>query len=222
MIGELRRTNGTFGLYRRSEAHPLLMSWSAEAVRRYLAARAADQHAREAADLPLTVPVRDTWVVGTDPGPVDSRGADTYEMTAWGRRYAALDGSTRELWLLTFGTAKDDRPEAEKAVAAYVVARGAPRSQDGASGTPRSPSVNFPSTEPPCPSASGSSNSVVETASGTSCSTGTDKKRVCTSRRRGGLRYSRPSTVAGPAPAPAASTARHWPAARPSRAARRF
>lgn len=126
VIGELWRTNGTFALYRRREAHPLLMSWSAEAVRRYLAARAADQHAREAADLPLTVPVRDTWVVGTDPGPVDSRGADTYEMTAWGRRYAALDGSTRELWLLTFGTAKDDRPEAEKAVAAYVVARGRP------------------------------------------------------------------------------------------------
>ncbi|MGW7575562.1 PD-(D/E)XK nuclease family protein [Streptomyces sp. NPDC054765] len=126
VIGELRRTEGTFGLYRRREAHPILLSWSAEAVRRYLAARVADQHARQAAGLPLTVPVRDTWVVGKDPGLVDARGADTYEMTAWGRRYAALDGSTRELWLLTFGAAKEDRPEGEKAAAAYVAARGRP------------------------------------------------------------------------------------------------
>ncbi|MEY2241496.1 PD-(D/E)XK nuclease family protein [Streptomyces sp. BF23-18] len=126
VIGEMWRTNGTFGRYRRRAAHPLLLSWSAEAAKRYLAARAADQHARQTADLPLTVPVCDTWVVGKDPGPVDVRGADTYEMTAWGRRYAALDGSTRELWLLTFGAAKDDRPEGEKAAAAYVAARGRP------------------------------------------------------------------------------------------------
>ncbi|MGR8007691.1 PD-(D/E)XK nuclease family protein [Streptomyces hypolithicus] len=126
VIGELRRTKGTFGLYRRREAHPLLLSWSAEAVQRYLAARAADQCSRQAAGLPLTVPVRDVWVLGKDPGPVDKRGADTYEMTAWGRRYVAPGGSTRELWLLTFGAAKDDRPEAEKAAAAYVAARGRP------------------------------------------------------------------------------------------------
>ncbi len=126
VIGELRRTKGTFELYRRRQAHPLMLSWSAEAVRRYLAARAADQHARQAAGLPLTVPVRDTWVVGKDPGPVDTRGADTYEMTAWGRRYVAVDGSTRELWLLSFGSAKEGRPEGEKAAAAYVAARGRP------------------------------------------------------------------------------------------------
>ncbi|MBT2400396.1 PD-(D/E)XK nuclease family protein [Streptomyces sp. ISL-100] len=126
VIGELWRTKGTFGLYRRPVAHPLLLSWSAAAVRRYLAARAADQHARLAAGLPLTVPVRDNWVVGKGPGPVDARGVDTYEMTAWGRRYAARDGSTRDLWLLTFGAAKDNRPEGEKAVAAYVAARGRP------------------------------------------------------------------------------------------------
>lgn len=126
VIGELHRTKGTFGLYRRREAHPLLLSWSAEAVRRYLAARGADQSARQAAHLPLSVPVRDTWVLGKDPGPVDERGADTYEMTAWGRRYAALDGSTRELWLLSFGAAKEDRPKGENAAAAYVAARGRP------------------------------------------------------------------------------------------------
>ncbi|SCF85842.1 PD-(D/E)XK nuclease superfamily protein [Streptomyces sp. MnatMP-M17] len=126
VIGELWRTKGTFGLYRRRASHPLLLSWSAEAVPRYLEARAADQHARQAAGLTLTVPVRDAWVVGKDPGPVDARGADTYEMTAWGRRYAAVDGSTRDLWLLTFGAAKDDRPEGEKAAAAYVAARGRP------------------------------------------------------------------------------------------------
>ncbi|MFJ6512665.1 PD-(D/E)XK nuclease family protein [Streptomyces sp. NPDC091406] len=126
VIEELRRTKGTFGLYRRREAHPLLLSWSAAAVQRFVTARMSDQRARRAAGLPLTVPVRDAWALGTDPGPVDARGADTYETTAWGRRFAALDGSTRELWLLTFGTAKDSRPEAEAAVAAYVAARGRP------------------------------------------------------------------------------------------------
>lgn len=126
VFGELWRTKGTFKLFRRREAHPLMLSWSTEAVRRYLAARVADQHTRKTLGLPLTVPVRDTWVVGKDPGPVDARGADTYEMTAWGRRYAALDGSARELWLLSFGAAKEDRPEGERAVAAYVAAQGRP------------------------------------------------------------------------------------------------
>ncbi|MFF3158536.1 PD-(D/E)XK nuclease family protein [Streptomyces sp. NPDC057910] len=126
VLEELRRTKGTFGLYRRREGHPLLLSWSAQAVRHHLAARTADQRTRRASGLPLTVPVRDVWALGTDPGPVDGRGADTYETTAWGRRYAAVDGSTRELWLLTFGAAKEDRPAAEKAVAAYVAAMGRP------------------------------------------------------------------------------------------------
>lgn len=208
VIGELRRTEGTFGLYRRREAHPLLLSWSAEAVRRYLAARAADQHARQAAGFPLTVPVRDTWVVGKDPGPVDARGADTYEMTAWGRRYAALDGSTRELWLLTFGAAKEDRPEGKRPQPRTSRQEGGQRAEGGGSGTLRSPSTNSRSTAPPCPSKSGSSNSAAETATTTSCSTGTGRRRGSISRRRDGPHYARPSTAPGPALEPAASTAR--------------
>lgn len=126
VIEELRHTHGTFGLYGRRVAHPLLLEWSVEAVRRYVAARAEDQRARQVAGQPATLPVKDDWRAGTDPGQVDAQGVGAYELTAWGRRYAALDGSARDLWLLSFGAAKDDRPEAEKAVAAFVAAKGRP------------------------------------------------------------------------------------------------
>ncbi|MEV7783474.1 PD-(D/E)XK nuclease family protein [Kitasatospora sp. NPDC088351] len=126
VIEQIRHTDGTFGRYRGRRAHPVLVEWSIEAVHRYLAAREADQQARAAAGLPLTLPVRDRWVASKGRRPVDSRGADTYEATAWGRRYAALDGTARDLWLMSFGAAKCDRPQAEKAVAAYVAACGRP------------------------------------------------------------------------------------------------
>ncbi|MFJ2582896.1 PD-(D/E)XK nuclease family protein [Kitasatospora aureofaciens] len=125
-IEQLWLTEGTFGLNGRRRAHPVLLAWTVEAVQSYVAARKADQQMRQAAGLPATHPVPDKWVVGQDPGQIDSRGADTYEATAWGRRYAAQDGSTRDLWLLSFGATKEDRPEAEKAAAAFVAARGMP------------------------------------------------------------------------------------------------
>ncbi len=125
-IEQLWLTEGTFGLRGRRRAHPVLLAWTARAVHGYVTAREADQQARLAAGLPPTLPVADKWVVGQDPRQIDSRGADTYEATAWGRRYTARDGSTRDLWLLSFGATKEDRPEAEKAAAAFVAARGMP------------------------------------------------------------------------------------------------
>lgn len=93
---------------------------------RYLAAREADQQSLRRAGLPPTHPVRDKWVAQRRLGQPDSRGAVIYEQTAWGRRYVALDGSMRDLWLLSFGSAKEERPAAEKAAAAYTAACGTP------------------------------------------------------------------------------------------------
>ncbi|MFD0883222.1 PD-(D/E)XK nuclease family protein, partial [Streptosporangium algeriense] len=56
----------------------------------------------------------------------DRRGATRYEQTAWGRRYTSADGSVRELWLLSFGTAREERSRAEVAAAANTVAFGVP------------------------------------------------------------------------------------------------
>jgi hypothetical protein len=126
VIEQLWRTRGTFGRWRRPPAHPGLLEWTAGVIPRYLAAREADQESLRLAWLPLTHPVRDKWVAQRRLGQPDSRGAVIYEQTAWGRRYVALDGSMRDLWLLSFGSAKEKRPAAEKAAAAYAVACGTP------------------------------------------------------------------------------------------------
>lgn len=126
VIEQLWRTNGTFDRYKRIDAHPVLLAWSEQATRRYVDARREDQRVRQEAGFPATFPVRHKWVYQQRPKHVGARGADTYEITAWGRRYGALDGSTRELWLLSVGNAKDDRPEAEKAAAAFVASHGVP------------------------------------------------------------------------------------------------
>jgi PD-(D/E)XK nuclease superfamily len=126
VMEQLWRTEGTFGRWRRRPAHPGLLEWTAEVIPRYLAAREADQQSLRLAGLPPTYPVRDKWVAQHRLGQPDSRGAVIYEQTAWGRRYVALDGSMRDLWLLSFGSAKDDRPAAEKGAAAYTAACGAP------------------------------------------------------------------------------------------------
>ncbi|MEV0419149.1 PD-(D/E)XK nuclease family protein [Streptosporangium canum] len=121
-IGELRRTNGTFDRKGRPPAHPGLVEWTAAAVSRYLAARAAE----EAKGTTRTHPVPDEWVVGQLLRSPDHRGATRYEQTAWGRRYASSDGSVRELWLLSFGAVKEERSRAELAAAAHTVAFGVP------------------------------------------------------------------------------------------------
>ena len=126
VMEQLWRTRGTFGRWRRPPAHPGLLEWTAGVIPRYLAAREADQRSLRLAEMPPTYPVRDNWIAQDRLGQPDSRGAVIYEQTAWGRRYVALDGSMRDLWLLSFGSAKEERPAAEKAAAAYTAACGTP------------------------------------------------------------------------------------------------
>jgi hypothetical protein len=126
VMEQLWRTRGTFGLWRRLPAHHGLLEWTTEVIPRYLAAREADQQALQLSGLPATYPVRDKWVAQRRLRQPDSRGALLYEQTAWGRRYVALDGSMRDLWLLSFGSAKEERPAAEMAAAAHTAAFGIP------------------------------------------------------------------------------------------------
>ncbi|GLY98774.1 PD-(D/E)XK nuclease family protein [Actinoplanes sp. NBRC 103695] len=126
VIEQLHSTRGTFGLWNRPPAHPGLLEWTAAAISQYLAARAADQYRRQVAGLLPTHPVRYAWVARRTLSKPDFRGVLAYETTAWGRGYVAPDGSARDLWLLSFGAAKPDRPASEKATAAYVAAYGEP------------------------------------------------------------------------------------------------
>ncbi|ANW16929.1 PD-(D/E)XK nuclease family protein [Streptomyces clavuligerus] len=125
-VAQLRRTRGAFGKGR--PAHDGLIEWTAQALTRYLDRWEARQRTRGAHQPPMR-PVAEEWVV-RNPLPrhagCDARGAWIYERTAWGRRYASADGSVRELWLLSFGTAKKDRPVSEVGAAALVTAFGEP------------------------------------------------------------------------------------------------
>ncbi|MBW8485566.1 PD-(D/E)XK nuclease family protein [Actinomadura parmotrematis] len=96
--------------------HPGHLAWAAEAVPAFL-------RAREAVGLPGLLPVRDEWVV-VNTNPLDARGAERYERTAWGRRYASPDGTVREVWLPAFTAVRDDLPPAKIAAVATVAARG--------------------------------------------------------------------------------------------------
>ena len=119
VMERLWRTRGTFGRWGRPPAHPGLLEWTAGVIPRYLAARVADQQSLRLAGLPPTHPVRDKWVAQRQLGQPDSRGAVIYEQTAWGRRYVALDGSMRDLWLLSFAAPRRKRPAGEKAAGLY-------------------------------------------------------------------------------------------------------
>lgn len=129
VLEELHRTRGTFGRGR-TPAHPGLVEWTAQALPRYLAARACEEAAREAAGEPRVYPVAEEWVLRSELRVADARGAEHYERTAWGRRYVSLDGSLRELRLLSFGGPKTERPESELAAAAFVAAAGEPCRSD--------------------------------------------------------------------------------------------
>ncbi|TGZ12562.1 hypothetical protein DV517_66460 [Streptomyces sp. S816] len=126
VVEELRQTHGSIR-GRTAPAHPSLMAWTIQAFERYVAARTREQSAALAAGLPATAPVRLDWTVRTalreDP---DGRGVRQYEHKTWGRQYASADGTVRELWIPSFGRAKTDRPAAEKAAIAHVVAQGLP------------------------------------------------------------------------------------------------
>jgi len=107
----------------RLQAHPGLVEWTRDAVRRYLAA--APRMAR-IADGAALEPTAHEWVYrwsGAAPGGEPA----VYEITAWGRRYRSPDGSIRELRLPRLTSAGTrERDPAEVAVAGYVAALGVP------------------------------------------------------------------------------------------------
>ncbi|MFI7114611.1 PD-(D/E)XK nuclease family protein [Nonomuraea sp. NPDC050227] len=102
--------------------HAVHRAWALDAVLTYLAARAR----HEAAGYPVTFPVTTEWVGLSRLRQPDTRGVVQYERTAWCRRYATLDGSAREIWIPSVGSAKENRSEAEIAAAAAIAATGVP------------------------------------------------------------------------------------------------
>jgi hypothetical protein len=106
--------------------HPAHRAWTRDAVQNYLAARDREERTRHAAGHPATFPVADEWAAIAELPAPDARGADRYERTAWGRRYASADGSVREIWLPSVNSVKDDRGAPEIAAAASVVLSGVP------------------------------------------------------------------------------------------------
>ncbi|MEV1244876.1 PD-(D/E)XK nuclease family protein [Nonomuraea sp. NPDC049750] len=102
--------------------HPVHRAWALDAVPAYLAARAR----HEAAGYPVTFPVATEWVGLSRLRQPDTRGVVQYERTVWCRRYATRDGSVREIWIPSIGSAKENRSEAEIAAAAAIAATGVP------------------------------------------------------------------------------------------------
>jgi hypothetical protein len=107
----------------RLPAHPGLMEWTQDAVRRYLAAAPAMACIAEGVVLE---PTAHEWVYRWS-GALPGTDHAVYEITAWGRRYRNPNGSIRELRLPRVGSARaQERDPAEVAVAAYVAAFGMP------------------------------------------------------------------------------------------------
>ncbi|WP_407111329.1 PD-(D/E)XK nuclease family protein [Streptomyces sp. DSM 116494] len=125
VLDELHGSQGTFG-NRSRPVHAGLLAWTTAAVSHWRAAREANLADLRAGGRPVTYPVDEHWVVRDLLREPDDRGAALYERTAWGRRYTSLCGTVRELWLLSLGSAKEDRPDAEIAAAAHVAMFGEP------------------------------------------------------------------------------------------------
>ncbi|MBB5979842.1 PD-(D/E)XK nuclease family protein [Kribbella solani] len=113
VMAELDRIE--FGEAREKSSRPVHVGhrrFVEEAVANYLSA------ASSSPVTPALVPDPKLWVRQV-------RSDDLYELRAWGRGYASLDASVRELRLLTFGAAgRRVRDLAQVAMAAYVVAFG--------------------------------------------------------------------------------------------------
>ncbi|MGE7385173.1 PD-(D/E)XK nuclease family protein [Streptomyces sp. NPDC004126] len=114
----------------RSNCAPAHLAWAAEAARRHIDTRRADEERRVAAGHPPLRAVRYEWVARTSLNAPDARGGKEYQRTAWGRRYVSEDGSRREIWLPSFRSVRRDRSPAEIAAAAFVLAVGEPMVND--------------------------------------------------------------------------------------------
>ncbi|RKS78735.1 PD-(D/E)XK nuclease superfamily protein [Actinomadura pelletieri DSM 43383] len=121
---ELRQALRSQHPFRR--CHPLHVAWTSDAVHAYLDARSRWARERREAGDPPTLPVPHEWVVVNELAVPDRRGADRYERTAWGRRYATADGAVREIWLPSVNSVKNDRSPEEIAAVAGAVLWGVP------------------------------------------------------------------------------------------------
>jgi hypothetical protein len=94
--------------------HPGAAQWGRHAVNAYMTWLASSAPG-------TAVPVRHFWVARrSDTG-------TTWEMYAWGRRYASPDGAVREVHLLRLGSVREaERDLPKEAVAAYSAAFGLP------------------------------------------------------------------------------------------------
>ncbi|WP_316529470.1 PD-(D/E)XK nuclease family protein [Kitasatospora brasiliensis] len=105
---------------------PAHRAWAREAAATYAVAHENEQRRRDPTTCPRTVPVASRWIAFNGGDGPDARGVDQYELTAWGRQYASVDGTVRELWIPSLGTAKSFRPLPELAAAAGILAMGHP------------------------------------------------------------------------------------------------
>ncbi|MFF2119388.1 PD-(D/E)XK nuclease family protein [Kitasatospora sp. NPDC058184] len=109
---------------------PAHRAWAVEAAAGYLVAHGTEQRRRDPAACPQTVPVMSRWIAFNGGDRPDGRGVDQYELSAWGRQYASVDGAVRELWIPSLGTARPIRPLSELVAAASVLALGDPTDAD--------------------------------------------------------------------------------------------
>ncbi|MBB5808968.1 hypothetical protein F4560_008736 [Saccharothrix ecbatanensis] len=110
---------------RNARLHDGLKKWTSDAIRRYM-----EVFNREH-DTPETrlrhVPKR--WIYRVEVCKPGERGAQAYEISAWGRCYESVDGRVRELRLIGIRAGAEPRTDAEIAIAAFVTARAAPDDQ---------------------------------------------------------------------------------------------
>ncbi|MFF2656294.1 PD-(D/E)XK nuclease family protein [Kitasatospora sp. NPDC058032] len=104
---------------------PAHRAWARQVAATYRAAYEREQRRRGPETCPPVLPVRPQWVVFRDGAGLDGRGVDQYELTAWGRQYASVDGSVRELWIPSL-RAVTERTLPELVAAAWVLAFGSP------------------------------------------------------------------------------------------------
>lgn len=108
---------------RNRQVHEGLRRWTAHSVAEYL--RVFPQGS-PGTDGERMLPVEQRWAYRQGLTKPDHRGVHRYEIRAWGRCYQSADGRTRELRMLTNRSGSRERTDAEIAVAALVVADGAP------------------------------------------------------------------------------------------------
>ncbi|MET7485533.1 PD-(D/E)XK nuclease family protein [Streptomyces sp. NPDC005538] len=113
------RPSGSLPRTRTAPLHDGLRTWSDHGVKAYEAAFPADP------ELPLNE-VPEPWTYRYRPPGPDSRNAQEYRFTVWGRCLASADGAYRELRLPVHRLNRDLPPDGFIAAVALVLAEGTP------------------------------------------------------------------------------------------------